>query len=183
MIIAAIVGALITVMGNLLLPTATAIAGKIFNGDSEMPKIEASSILAPDDLPDTIKANEAGVNVKGKLPQSLPSGQQIWVTTRQSAGVSTDGIGGPGFAVSELCDVGRDSKTFDCGLSQLGSDPERGSDRRPLERYAVYVGIADSSTARELVRIRVEQEADNWSHTVPPGFNSLPPQIVERKLH
>lgn len=169
-----IVGAMIGAVATVAVPLIT---GMVFQNKANDPKpVDASSIVLADDLPDTITTDDWGVNVQGRLSGPLPSGTQIWSAARQSPGEDSDGIDGPGFTVTELCDVSEDSTTFNCGLSQLGNDS------RPAGRFVVYIGMADSTTARDLLKIRVEQERDdNWAHTVPRGFNALKPQIVTRK--
>lgn len=172
-----VLGVLLALAVAAIPATATIVAANIQSAPKATPSsMPASQIVLSDDLPDTIPINEQGVEVRGRLAEALPSGHQLWSAQRQSDGPTSDKITGPGFAVSELCDVAQDGKTFDCGLMQLGDDS------LPAKRYVVYVGIADSSTAREFVEIRVEQERDdNWGHTVPRGFNPAAAQVVTRQ--
>lgn len=172
-----VLGVLLALAVAAIPATGTIVAATIQSAPKATPSsLPASQIVLADDLPDSIPAGGQGVEVRGRLAEALPSGHQLWSAQRQSDGATSDKITGPGFAVSELCDVAQDGKTFDCGFMQLGDDS------LPAKRYVVYLGTADSSTARELVKIKVEQERDaNWDHTVPRGFNAVAPQVVTRQ--
>lgn len=143
--------------------------------DESSTPLSADDIVSINPLPDVISASEQGVFLRGKLHKPLPSGKQLWAAQRQSETPDNDDVSGPGFAVSEICDVAADGKTFDCGLMQLGDNS------LPSKRFVIYVGLADSGAARNLMWMRWEQDRDgNYAHTAPRGFDSAEAEIVTR---
>lgn len=128
------------------------------------------------DLESTIPATTQGVHVTGKLHHPLPSGQQLWSGQRDTDTAAGDDVFGPGFTVEQLCDILPDGKAFDCGFMQLGDDSY------PTKQFAVYVGLADSTTAKELMKWRWEQDsAGNYNHTAPRGYKTPEePELITR---
>lgn len=128
----------------------------------------AKDIIALESLPDVIPASDAGVTVKGEVKSDLPSGKQLWAAVRQSETENDYDVGGPGFTVSNLCEVQPDRK-FDCGLVHLVGNDEPGN-----KRFVVFVGTADSGAAKKLFAAYVEQERDNnYVHVAPRGFDAV----------
>ena len=170
-------------IGGICLVVAAVVAG--FFGLFQNREGSQSTTLRPDDVltVTSLPANGAvvygdqSVPISGQLKLPLPGGRQIWAASRGAVSASDDGSKEvPGFGVLALCRVAADNKSFDCGLHQLG-----GENAQP-GRYVVWVGLADSNTAQDMLAAMVDQSARGvWSHKAPAGFESVNPITVERK--
>jgi hypothetical protein len=117
------------------------------------------------------------MRISGVLKGPLPSGATIWVATRtkeESQGDPAIRAAGVGLA-NGPCDVDAAGKTFNCGEVRLGGLTETGD-------YFVYVLLAESSVARDFVRVLFDQkENNNYRHYAPPaGISVLGPVEIKR---
>lgn len=159
----------------------------------QLPAANLSSVSAEDvislDIPPHGVLTGPTLNVTGRLNTSLPSGVTIWVASdnhdpRRNTGTSpndTVGIdaGGP-------CAVDADHRRFDCGEVFIGAEGEKGE-------FDIYVGLAESTQARQLVALINEQVCsrpvpqavgsdgihrrlctEEYDHSAPAGVKWLP---------
>lgn len=114
------------------------------------------------------------LDVGGALLRPLPSGTTIWVATRKVNAVDSPAATGADTGVDNRgpCEV--DGVRWLCAGVNIGDEAEPGE-------FAVYVLLADASTARDLVRIiRDQLTTKNYRHRLPASVKSLPPIHLRR---
>lgn len=149
---------------------------------SQFADVEAVDVLALDPTFDhdvKIGVSDLGVAVSGAVTKSgLPSGTQIWVLSRKVTDDSTDQgalLDSPvGVDSQGPCTVEPTTNRFQCDGVQLGGMGETGD-------YYVFVGLADSNVARQLVElVGYQLTGQGYEHSAPPKFKSLDAVKVTR---
>lgn len=125
-----------------------------------------------------IEAKEFGVGISGDLLSDLPSGKQVFAAVRGKWNEQDAGSIRNGTLSFAQCSIDPTVETFDCGTPWLGKPGD-------IQDYYVYVGIADQNAAGSIIDALEEQaksnDAKNWSHSAPAGFDPLSPIVVRRQ--
>jgi hypothetical protein len=139
--------------------------------------VDPKEILALDPVlaEEPVAIHTHTVAVDGTLKSPLPSGVQIWIGSEKVNGdqypkspTNAFGVDGGG-----PCDVDLRANTFDCHDVYIGRTATTPGN------YALFVGLATSSQARNLTELLKKQETKKeYGHAPPAGMQWLTTKLT-----